>query len=156
MVNKNSSDLFRNPQPRDRLTSLVSWKRQCHGRHWPCYSGWHPSGSFPVFAFSNSVTQHLSCRQREPTATAQCLLYSYLLFLTFQNQNKFSSRSWDKYSFIFTYRHRGEKVGILVKVNWLPVLKSIALTVWTPAHLGYSTPSAISTWHEQAEYLVGK
>lgn len=78
---------------------------------------------------------------------AQCLLYSYLLFPAFQNQknftpripighkekvnlgNKFSSRSWDRYSFIFTYRHRGEKVRFSAKVNWLPVLKSTALTV---------------------------
>lgn len=117
-------------------------------------------GPFPVFAFSNSVTQHLSCRQREPTAMAQCLLYSYLLFPTFQNQknstpripiwtqgnvnlgNKFSSRSWDKYSFIFTYRRRGEKVRILAKVNWFSVLKSTALMA-IPSHCLNTSPSGL-------------
>lgn len=174
MVHKNSPGLFRKSKPRDRLISLVSWKRRYHKEALTLPLWLHPSGPFPVFAFSNSVTQHLSCRQREPTAMAQGLLHSCLLFPTFQNQKNFYPQDsdlntrkkliWETNSAVglgtdthsFYLQHRGEKVRFLAEVNWLPVLKSTARTVWTAAHLGYSTPSAISTWHEQAEYLVGK
>lgn len=157
MVNKNSPGLFRHPKPRDRLTSLVSWKRRYHKESLTLSLWLAPIRSLPCVCILRQCnsTPLLQAKRAYSDGPVPPLLLTIISNLSkirrilppgfrFGNKekvnlgNKFSSRSWDRYSFIFTYRPRGEKVRFLAKVNWLPVLKSTALTehqpIWATQH----------------------
>lgn len=174
MVNKNSPGLFRKSKPRDRLISLVSWKRRYHKEALTLPLWLAPIGSLPCVCILQQCnsTPLLQAKGAYGDGPGPPPLLSVISNLSkseefYPQDSDLNTRKkliWETNSAVglgtdthsFYLQHRGEKVRFLAKVNWLPVLKSTALTVWTPAHLGYSTPSAISTWHEQAEYLVGK